>query len=323
MFYCVDPPLSKAEIMLEAERIVYHSRKPLSDLTEGIELWTTFLFQRGFSRGTIYQYRRHVKKLLAWDSYADLISIESHISQLRESGLSNSSLGLHIQAIKNYFDFLESHNLWPDNPARHVLLPKRNSKERAVPSIEDMRRLLSLDMTPKDRLILHLFLDTGFRLSELTAINIDHIDMVNQEITVIGKGSKQRTVPISPSICQLLDQYIPDVMKAQEGRSVKWLFPARRGDNSQGHVVIHSMQRRLSDLCNRAAVGHFTPHQLRHFFATYQIRDGADIKAVSKMLGHASVATTLNIYHHVDRDEIKRIHDEHSPLNIGKGEADD
>jgi len=313
LFQNVGPP-KEADVVTEAQRIILEARRPLSWPAEGITPWVAWLEQRGFSAATIYCYRRHVSRLLTYDPKPDMLAIEAHLANLRGHGISVNTLIQHIKSVKSFFDFLEQHALWPANPARHIIYPKRHKKERPIPPVQDIQAVSSLDMSLKDRLIFELFLDTGARISELASLRLDRISLADREITVTGKGAKERTIPFSASVGKLLEEYIPQVARAQEGKSPQWLFPARRGDSSKGHVVIGSLQRVLARLCQQAGIGHLTPHQLRHFFATYQLTDGADVKAVSKMLGHASVATTLDIYHHVDREEIRRIHDKHSPL---------
>ena len=313
-------PLKERDLVTEAQRVIYRARRPLRHPIDGIPLWTANLQQRGFSPATIYSYRRSVRRLLAYDPKPDMLSIEAHIADLREQDLEVNTLIHHIKSIKSFFTFLEQHRLWRSNPAQHIIYPKVQKKERAIPSAHDIRILFSQQMSQMDRLFFVLFLDTGLRLSELASIRLDRINLSDRGITVRGKGSKERIVPFSASVGKLLGDYIPQVAQAQEGKSPQWLFPARRRDTGKGHLVIGSFQRRLSDLCQKAGIAHLTPHQLRHFFATYQLTDGADVKAVSKMLGHASVATTLDIYHHVDREAIRQIHDEHSPLRALEGD---
>jgi len=301
-------------MVIEAQRIIQRARHAFQHPEDGITPWLYCLEQRGLSPGTIYYYHRNLKRLLAYDPKPDIFSIESHIALLRQKGLSVNTLIHHIKAIKSFFNFMEQHRLWASNPARHIQYPKSQKKERAIPSLADIRSMLSIKSTLKECLIFELFLDTGLRLSELASIRIDRITLSEREIIVAGKGGKERTIPFSEPVAVLLRRYIPQVSIKQKGKYPQWLFPARRADSGKGHVAVQSFQRTIASLCERAGIGHLTPHQLRHFFATYQLTDGADVKAVSKMLGHASVATTLDIYHHVDREAIRRIHDEHSPL---------
>lgn len=159
-------------------------------------------------------------------------------------------------------------------------------------------------------MILSLLIDCGIRVTELASIKIKNIDLDNARILINGKGGKDRSVYLSESTVNGLHNYT-------SGIKGDYLYPVTRDDAQVGHHNRRYFEERLSGICKKARVEHITPHQLRHYFATYTLSNGADVKAVSKMLGHADVGITLKIYHHVHTKAIRQMHREFSPmLNI-------
>jgi len=150
-----------------------------------------------------------------------------------------------------------------------------------------------------------LLLDTGLRISEACSIQIANINLGQLEILVDGKGGKQRIVPISPFTASLLNGWL-DIYKP-----VKWLFPA---NNANGYWDKTSLEKTMRLVCRINNIRPITPHCLRHFFATHNLKYGARLDVISKILGHASTAITADIYVHVDRDDIHNTHRSFSPL---------
>jgi integrase/recombinase XerD len=176
-----------------------------------------------------------------------------------------------------------------------------------VPKDEDIVKLMYSLNNDEDAIAFLLFLDCGVRVHELATIKLDNIDFNDASIFINGKGGKTRTVYLSETTLKYLRSY------AQTLRG-EYLFPSTRADAGIAHRGNRYFQRRLSELCERASIERITPHQLRHYFATYALSRGGDVKAVSEMLGHADVTITLKIYHHVDTRSIRQMHREYSPL---------
>jgi integrase/recombinase XerD len=126
-----------------------------------------------------------------------------------------------------------------------------------------------------------------------------------------GKGGKIRTVYLSEMSVKHLQEYISEI-------NGEYLFPVSRSDAEIAHHSRRVFEDRLTDLCKKAGIERITPHQLRHYFATHTLSNGADVKAVSEMLGHADVGITLKIYHHVNAKSIRQMHKEYSPLKESK-----
>ncbi|MFC2024537.1 tyrosine-type recombinase/integrase [Chloroflexota bacterium] len=159
--------------------------------------------------------------------------------------------------------------------------------------------------TPKFRLMVVLLIDTGLRIWEACSIRRNNINFERLEIKVMGKGRKERVVPISHLTAALLDAWI------ERCEDSEWLFPA---NNPQGYWHECSFERTIKRVCQRHGIKPITPHALRHFFATHNLKNGARLEVVSKILGHASTSITADIYVHVDRDDIHNTHRQFSPF---------
>jgi integrase/recombinase XerD len=131
-------------------------------------------------------------------------------------------------------------------------------------------------------------------------------------VCINGKGAKIRTVYLSETSVKQLKGYVTKL-------NGEYLFPVNRSDADLPHHSRRYFEDRLAELCKEAGIERITPHQLRHYFATHTLSNGADVKAVSEMLGHADVGITLKIYHHVNAASIKRMHAKCSPLAITVG----
>ena len=186
-------------------------------------------------------------------------------------------------------------------------MPKIRCKERRVPSDEDVSRLLNVGHDPEDKVALLLLVDTGIRVTELATIKLKNINLDNESIVVNGKGSKTRTVYLSQPTIEHLRTYMQTLR-------CDYLFPSTRADAKGQYRNRTFFEKRLREWCKEADIERITPHQLRHYFATYTLSRGGDVKAVSEMLGHADVGITLKIYHHVNARSIQRTHREYSPL---------
>jgi integrase/recombinase XerD len=195
---------------------------------------------------------------------------------------------------------------------RHVRVSYR---ERLCPDAGDVvkvlgGRCLRRGDTEKLRTLTLLLATTGMRISEAAGILKQNIDLGALEVRVVGKGDRQRVVPLLPQTAQALAQY----MKKRPSGS-PYLFP---GDTKSGHMDVHNLEKTLKRACLRAGVRPFTPHQLRHFYATEMLRGGAKLEVVARILGHAGVGVTADIYRHVATAELHEEHARFAPLNGAK-----
>lgn len=302
------------DVVLRAEHVVDQHNLHISGLKDGISLWQKHLLAQGLNAYNIKSRTWVILKFLKSYPQPNNRSIDEYLALYALAGRQKTTINAIISALKSFFGFLDYYALWGPDPTVDIVRPHVPKKERIVPPLSDIKALLSQPLSIEERLWLSLFIDCGLRLSELASIRLDHLDLENRWIIIWGKGDKERRVHVSPPVCSLIANYLPHLNKA--GHKPTYLFPAIRKDSHRGYREITSFEKRLRNLCDRAGIPHITPHQLRHFFATYELKDGADIKAVSITLGHASIRTTLDIYYHVDEQAIKVDHDAHSPFNV-------
>lgn len=223
---------------------------------------------------------------------------------------STSSIYLAIAALRAFYKFCENEKLLPDNVAENLSLPKRWKhlpKNLTGPEIE---RLLqpSPDETPEslcDDAILELAYASGLRLAELRTLRLEQLHLDSGFISVIGKGNKERVVPVGKTAVATLERYLHAARpKLVKPRSPGTVFLTRRGSAFAGVT----MWLHIKDRVKRCGIEkNVTPHMLRHSFATHLLENGADLRAIQEMLGHSSISTT-EIYTHVTGKRLQEVH---------------
>ena len=256
------------------------------------------------SRLTIKNYSFHLKHLLADFPQPTSAQIDAYFVQCHARGLGVSSINIMVSSFRSFFSFCVEKDHIANSPASHLKRLKRSVRERKSPAFADILKILSLDLSLRDRALMYLFIDSGLRLDEIRHILL--ADIGNHEVTVIGKGDKQRTVPLTDSAILALWAYIAELPNRG-----KYLFPGRFPGQAASW---RSIEKYIDRLCTAAGVERFTPHQLRHYFATQMLNSGANLKVVSEFLGHSTPAVTATVYWHVDSGMKKREHDLYSPL---------
>jgi integrase/recombinase XerD len=302
----------------------------LNSPSDGLTDWQADMTARGLARGTISMYLNTVTKFLAAYPLPTSRDLRNYIVWRKQNrydskpgGLSDIKLRNDGKALRGFFNFLESEGLWLNNPAKNLKLIKTAKVIRQAPDKADVDKLLGawkgLRQRMKDRLLIALLVDTGLRISEACSIKLANVDLDNLQIKVMGKGSKERIVPISPVIVDKLREYIET--KNLKG---KYLFPAgerpehikqKYGAEPQRlYWSPRSVGRTFRRLCKRLGIKPISPHGLRHYYATFSLKNGAKLEVISRILGHASVGITSDTYRHVDQAEIQAEHRKYSPL---------
>ncbi len=277
------------------------------EVSQFVNPWLERLLQEGKSPWTIRAYTRQILQLLKRYPSPTQADITNYLTSLIHEGKQPPTTNAFIWSAKSFFAFCSDHGHLAANPAARIKprpLPKR---ETNPPPPEHVQRLLSLpSLTPRDTAMLHLFIDCGLRLDELLSLEVNDLDLAHMKVTVIGKGNKQRSVPISAPTRDVCQAYLRHVA------GTTLLFPSKRTGRKMTQMAI---QLRLKRLCRQAGIQTITPHQLRHYFATQALSKGASLKAVSRMLGHAHASTTADIYWHIiDEQEIIDQHTRYSPI---------
>jgi len=215
-----------------------------------------------------------------------------------------------LEAFRSFYSYLADRGLISINAAVKIAKPRDYAVSRQPATQVQVDAVFKSAKSLKHQVQLMLFVDCGLRVRELAFARISKIDIEAKSISVIGKGSKPRSVPMSSVTADIVSSQIQDIRSL--GYTGDWLFPGRDSSKPTNPDAIRAY---FYHLCDRAGVKRFSPHQLRHYFATATLSAGASLKAISSILGHARTSTTVNTYWHiVEQGEVSNQHARYSPL---------
>jgi len=289
-----------------------------SGMNDWIERFLNYLdVECGLAANTLAAYRRDLE---AFEQYltskgrsklADVSTtdIVDHMMSQKDRGLASSSISRALVAIKVFYRFLYREGLIQKDLTSVLDSPKLWQRLPSVLSVSEVKSLLKApDRKPlgiRDRAILEVFYATGARVSEVANLKVDSINFEFGYLRCLGKGSKERIVPIGRQALDATERYLRDVRgKLVGNRPTQELFVSRLG----GSLYRESIWRIVKKYAFKAGIRKkISPHTLRHSFATHLLEGGADLRAVQEMLGHADISTT-QLYTHVDRERLKSVH---------------
>lgn len=276
----------------------------------------TFLrLEKSLSPNSIEAYERDVQKLR---SFAEAISvspqqispqhIRDFLKQITEIGLSATSQARIISGLKAFFQYLFIEKEIKVDPLEFIETPRIGRKLPDVLSIEEMDQLLAaIDLSTasghRNRAMLETLYSCGLRVSELIDVRLSSLFMDEGFLRVIGKGNKERVVPIGNTAIQWIKYYLVETRNHQviQKGNEDYLFLNQRG-SKPSRIMVFQMIKLLMEKCGIKK--QVSPHTFRHSFATHLVEAGADLRAVQEMLGHSSITTT-EIYTHLDRHRLK------------------
>lgn len=279
-------------------------------------------FKKGLSKNTTLAYKSDLKIFLIWlddckkkFSNIDRIEINNYLAYRLDNGTSLSTIQRIITCIKSFYSFLFENNIIENNPAQLIENPK---KRRKLPTIitenEVMKLLESPDVKTnkglRDKCILELLYSSGLRISELLNIKINEISKEKKFLKIKGKGNKERLVPIGSSAMNLLIVYLDTYrLNIKISNNIDILFINENGSIISRQACWEMIQKYASiSLINKK----ISPHNLRHAFATHLLNNGADLRTVQMLLGHASLSTT-QIYTHIAKERLVKFHQKYHP----------
>jgi integrase/recombinase XerD len=257
-----------------------------------------------------------IKSPIASINSITLNDIQEYVLWLSEFGITARTQARNISAIKTFFKFLIYNHTLDTNPASLLEAPKLGMKLPIVLSVAEIDNIVkAIDLSKteghRNKAIIETLYGCGLRVTELTNLKITDIYAEEGFIRVLGKGNKERLVPIGRTALQEIDHYFKKVRDKQvvQPKSENILFINRRG-NKLTRVMIFTI---IKALAVKAGIKkNISPHTFRHSFATHLVEGGADLRAVQEMLGHESILTT-EIYTHLDRDYLRQAIIEHHP----------
>ena len=281
--------------------------------------------EKGLSANTISAYSRDMYKFDAFAKKSKLAlkqvsrdDLVDFLSSLYRQKLESRTVARHLVTLRNFFRFAQIHEMITDDPSINLESPKIRRTLPDYLRLEEIEKLLLQpdDKTPiglRDRAMLEVLYSSGLRVSELTSLRVMDLDRAVGCVRCIGKGDKERIVPVGKKAMALVDRYLRDARPKLLGKTQASpspiLFLNRRGGRLSrvGVWKILSAYGRQAGL--RVAL---TPHMLRHSFATHLLERGADLRSVQLMLGHSDISTT-QIYTHVVEERLKQIYKAHHP----------
>jgi len=279
--------------------------------------------EKGLSDNTITSYQRdliayekHLTKIghSAWNDITRN-DIMRFLYELKDSGKSTSTISRHISSIRSFHQFLIRERITETDPSLHIETPKKDRKLPDTLSQEEVDRLLSMNTaTPlslRNKAMLELLYATGLRVSEMIGLKLEDLHLTMGFVQCMGKGSKERIVPLGDTAIKVLEEYIEtarkELVKKNKQENALFLNQHGRPLSRQGFWKI------LKGLAMEAGIHKtITPHTLRHSFATHLLENGADLRIVQEMLGHADISTT-QIYTHVTKARLKDIYQSYHP----------
>ena len=277
--------------------------------------------EKRMSLHTVTNYQRDLKQFLAFCEQGQLISwneiksnhIRQMISQLHRQGLASRSIQRFLSAIRSFFRYLIRESIVDNNPAQAVQAPKGEKRLPSTLDVDQMSGLLdgTLQNTMigcRDRAIMELFYSCGLRLAELASLDLRDVDFGAQLVHVLGKGNKQRIVPVGTQAMRALQSWL--TMRDELGYFEQAaLFITKQGSR----LGMRSIQKRLNYWGKRQGISDKVhPHRLRHAFASHMLEASGDLRAVQELLGHADISTT-QIYTHVDFQHLANVYDNAHP----------
>ena len=278
--------------------------------------------EQGLSKNTLVSYEHDIKSFLIFlnDNKVGLFKVQqsdinSFVSFRFSKGISSSSNMRLISSLKKFFVYLVSHNFIKKNPTENIESPRKVKLLPHTIDVESVDKLLnSPDLKTRfgarDKAMLEILYACGLRVSELVSLKSSQVVIESNFLRVMGKGSKERIIPINDYALTFLKTYIEDFRSEfMKSKKTDSLFLSNRGLEMTRHSFWHiikkyALQAGIND--------HLSPHTLRHAFATHMINNGADLRVVQLLLGHSDLSTT-QLYTHIAKNELKELHCKNHP----------
>ncbi len=278
----------------------------LSEYLEFLEV------EKGLSENTIEAYRRDLSDFLIFcenRSIEDInfikrAEINSYVLKLHDEKLTSTTVVRKIASLRGFFKWLCANEYCKSDPTLTLEQPKLPKRLPKVMTIQEIEEILSQNLDELHTLILELLYGCGLRVSELVNINLNDIDIKAKYLRCMGKGSKERLVPLGKKAVDAVKKFLPvrDYNLKKNNIAAKRLLINDKGrilTRQDIYTFIHEQGEKIHK--------HISPHTLRHSFATHLIENGADLRVVQELLGHSDVATT-QLYTHISKKRLKEVY---------------
>lgn len=283
------------------------------------------IIEKGLSQNSVESYATDLVqfvRFLETHEVDQLHKVESAVIfawliDLKKKGLSSKSRARHLISVRGMYKFLVNEGFFKNNPVKHIDIPKQGLALPKIMSVTDVAALLEAPDTRKPRelrnaAMMELMYGAGLRVSELIEIKLQDINLDVNFVRVMGKGSKERVVPIGSKAREITVKWMTEGRRQMlNNLSSPYVFVARAGKP----MTRQAFWKIIKKYALMAGIsGNVTPHTLRHSFATHLLEGGADLRSVQTMLGHSDISTT-QIYTHISRDYLFKMHEKFHPRN--------
>lgn len=278
--------------------------------------------EKQYSPHTINNYRRDLQRFADYCEESEIVDwsrvtihdVRSYSAREHRRGLSGRSMSRSLSALRSFYQYLVRCGRAKYNPASGIQSPKHEKKIPTTLDVDQITRLLlpkgNKPLAVRDRAMLELMYSAGLRLSEMTNLNVNDLDLAAATVYVTGKGNKQRLAPIGAQAKQALRQWLKiRVDWLQECIEAEALFISQKGKR----LTPRAVQQRFKLWAKQQGLEqHLHPHMLRHSFATHMLESSGNLRAVQELLGHADISTT-QVYTHLDFQYLANIYDQAHP----------
>lgn len=268
--------------------------------------------ERGLATNSIEAYRRDLEDFSEFLNNSEIDSPEnidrfhliSYIKNLKDRGRKASTIIRKIAAIKGWFNWMFLNGDIKTNPSLTLEHPKLSSRLPKVLTLDEVNEILNFDMTITEKAVFELLYAAGLRVSELANLELNNVDLKSRYVRCIGKGSKERIVPIGKKAQAAVSEYLKEreYILIKNNIKSKYLFLKENGKNLT-RQDIYKFIRNVTEKIGKSA----SPHTIRHTFATHLIENGADLRVVQELLGHSDVSTT-QLYTHISKKRLKDVY---------------
>ena len=263
--------------------------------------------EKGLSQNTIDAYRRDLSDFA--QNVEDIhsinrMNINAYVRTLRERKLAPTSVIRKVASLRGFFKWATSSGILEKNPAATLEQPKTPQRLPKVVSVKEIDEMLHNNLTPLEHVMMELLYSCGLRVSELVNLKLNDIDLSSKYVRCLGKGSKERIIPIGEQAKMMLKEYFPtrDLLIKKYNLTTKNLLIK---DN--GHFVTRQDVYNFIHAQGKLIHKNISPHTLRHSFATHLLENGADLRVVQELLGHSDVSTT-QLYTHISKKRLKEVY---------------
>jgi integrase/recombinase XerD len=280
------------------------------------------LIDKKYSNNTISSYERDLSKYLLFikDKKIENISSEDASNYLKTiKTLKDRSISRNISALRSFYKYLMIEKVVIKSPFELIELPKLGKKLPKVLSEEEVLKLLDIEIkdhyTARNKAIIELLYASGMRVSELVNLKVGDIDLTNAIVRTISKGRKERIIPLGEYSIVALNMYLSGYRNTFiKNNYSEYLFLNSRGDKLTRQAIFKMLKQLAKEKMIKTD---FSPHTLRHSFASHLLDYGADLRSIQELLGHSDISTT-QIYTHISNEKLKDNYDSYHPHSKGK-----